>query len=206
MDPTRFDRLTRRLYANRSRRQSVGLLTAIALPALVSPQSATAKKKKSCPPCKMRKKGKCKKTLPDGTACAGGTCQAGSCIASPPPPPPPPPPCGTGEKLCAGDCIPNDACCTQADCPVETFCLHGGCFAGCPNADPDACLVGGLCLPGRCAATVAGPNACITTEDCPSAQPCDTDDECLVGQICAISACCTAFGKPRYCVEPKQAA
>src|SRR4051794_24260786 len=60
-----------------------------------------AKKKKPCPPCKTRKKGKCKVTLPDGTAGAGGTCQGGKlpcgrCRAPPPPSPSPPPPTGPG--------------------------------------------------------------------------------------------------------------
>jgi hypothetical protein len=56
---------------------------------------ATAKHKKSCPPCKQRKHGKCKRAKPDGTTCPGGTCQSGQCLP-PSPPPPPPPACGTG--------------------------------------------------------------------------------------------------------------
>src|SRR4051794_9680603 len=56
---------------------------------------AAAKHKKSCPPCKQRKHGKCKRAKPDGTTCPGGTCQGGQCLP-PTTPPPPPPACGTG--------------------------------------------------------------------------------------------------------------
>jgi hypothetical protein len=37
-------------------------------------------------PCKKRKQGKCKGTLPDGTLCASGACQNGKCVAAAPGP------------------------------------------------------------------------------------------------------------------------
>jgi subtilisin-like proprotein convertase family protein len=40
-----------------------------------------AKRRKTCGPCKRRKKGKCK-PKPAGTACTGGTCQHGTCVAA----------------------------------------------------------------------------------------------------------------------------
>ena len=89
MDGARFDTLARSLIAIGSRRRaltaalggSLGLLS-------LDRRDEAAARKKACPPCKKRKKGKCKKRLPDGTACAGGSCQAGSCVAATPPPSP----------------------------------------------------------------------------------------------------------------------
>ena len=42
-------------------------------------RAVAADAKKKCPPCRKRKKGKCKKRLPDGAACPGGICRSGSC-------------------------------------------------------------------------------------------------------------------------------
>jgi hypothetical protein len=83
MDADRFDALSRSLTASGSRRQAVaaflgGVLGSAVGAALI--EEATAKKR--CSPCKKRKQGKCKK-VPNGTACAGGTCQSGHCAAAP---------------------------------------------------------------------------------------------------------------------------
>src|SRR5215207_2778683 len=81
MDGRHFDTLTRHLSARLSRRTSLSLLASLGLSDLGAPDHAEAKrKKKRCPPCKTRKKGKCKKNKPDGTACPGGTCQNGGCV------------------------------------------------------------------------------------------------------------------------------
>ena len=126
----RFDLLARSLTRGLSRRRSLGLLASLGLPNLVPLDAAAAKKKKKpCPPCKKRKQGKCKRTLPDGTACGGGTCQRGSCIAATPPPTggdPVVPVCGAG-KACAGpdDCILGGGMCeckVRADNPNATCC------------------------------------------------------------------------------------
>lgn len=90
MDESTFDTLTRRLRLARSRRGTLGGLLIGALSLIGSQtEEAGAKKKKHCPPCKTRKKGTCKGTLPDGTVCDGGTCQGGSCIPPITPPPRP---------------------------------------------------------------------------------------------------------------------
>ena len=112
MDQNRFDGLTRALGAAASRRTLGRALAGGGLSALFGSAFGTLnvdaknkrdkKKKKPCPPCKKRtKQGKC--TNADGLSCEnGGTCQRGSCVASPvpplspPPPPPPPPACGAG--------------------------------------------------------------------------------------------------------------
>jgi hypothetical protein len=84
VDAERFDAFSRTVSAHPSRRS---LLAGLVSGLLTTKVAAGKKKKKKCPPCKKRKKGKCKGTLPDGTACAGGTCQSGSCVE---------PACGAG--------------------------------------------------------------------------------------------------------------
>jgi hypothetical protein len=73
MDDSRFDTLTRSLTTAGSRRRALTTVLggALGLVAAASLDDAVAKKK-PCPPCKKRKKGKCKAKLPDGTACSGG--------------------------------------------------------------------------------------------------------------------------------------
>jgi hypothetical protein len=156
MEASRFDALTRHLVMGLSRRRSLGILAAMGLVGLVSPDAAEAKKKKKpCPPCKKRKQGKCKKKLPDGTACAGGSCQGGRCVAATPPPTgsgPVPPVCGAG-KACAGadDCFSGGTCeCkVRSDNPNVTCCgnLGFGCGLGetqCSASDP-RCPPGTFC-------------------------------------------------------------
>ena len=55
-----------------SRRSALSAL--LAIPAAI-PLTTVVAKKKRCAPCKRRKKGKCKKNKPDGTACPQGACQ-----------------------------------------------------------------------------------------------------------------------------------
>src|SRR5262245_57115095 len=127
MDAGRFDALLRSLSAMPSRRAALRALAAAVGATFTSrmdfgiTDQAAAKgehrqrrseiqSKKSCPPCKKRKKGKCKGLLPDGSACAGGTCQRGTCLADGPAPPSPPctPTCAAiaacGEDGCGGSC------------------------------------------------------------------------------------------------------
>jgi hypothetical protein len=194
MDAHHFDALTRRLTLGLSRRRTLGLLGSVGLPGLIAPDAAAAKKakkakkKKPCPPCKKRKKGKCKGLLPDGTACAGGTCQRGSCVPTqqtvPPPPPPmpvvPPPPIDPcpGQKLCNGTCIPTNQCCTRQDCPAlpGNVCCNGGCTDAklepgflCSN-DTNCCSE--YCRDARpneprCAATCRGKRCTLDSDCCP---------------------------------------
>ena len=102
MDSNRLARVSRLLANRRSRRAALASVLAGDLGmSLFAAHGAMARSrtKKPCPPCRRRKKGKCKAALPDGAACATGTCQAGQCVAPPAPPPPPPPAspgCGSG--------------------------------------------------------------------------------------------------------------
>src|SRR5687767_928145 len=97
MDARRFDTLARIVSTAGSRRRAVATAVggALALLGLADPHDATAKKK--CPPCKKRKQDKCKGKKPDGTACPGGTCRRGSCIAGNR--------CPDGQKPCGAACI-----------------------------------------------------------------------------------------------------
>ena len=137
MDADRFDTLTSRLSTGFSRRRSLGLLATLSLPGLAAPAPVEAKKKKPCPPCKKRKKGKCKAALPDGTPCDGGTCQSGSCQALPVSPPPPfvcPP-----QRVCGPGCCPDGQVCGS-----NGACTHPSCCSGEAICGPHT-SVGRLC-------------------------------------------------------------
>jgi hypothetical protein len=150
MDARHFDTLTRSLTAGGSRRRALaaalgGVLSRALGASSREDAAAQNKKKKACPPCKKRKKGKCKKTLPDGTACPGGTCQGGSCIATVVPPPPPPV-CAAPDGIkngtetgvdCGGlcpRCANGQGCTTRDDCH-SAFCANNVCQE---------------CAPGQC--------------------------------------------------------
>ena len=145
MDHDHFESLLRSIRDGRSRRGvlaglSGGLLTL--LTASLGSQQAAAKKKhkhhkhhkhkrcKTCGPCQQCQKGKCKGTLPDGTACANGTCQSGSCVAAPVCPP------------CSGDEVCSDGACLVPACgaggPCRVFfssTRHDGNLGGLSGAD-----------------------------------------------------------------------
>src|SRR5215208_721024 len=95
LDSNRFDSLTRSLLSGGSRRTLLGTAFAGVLGTLRgSTIEAKKKKKKSCPPCKKRKQGKCKKNKPNGTVCRGGSCRSGRCVAD----------CPSGTTTCGGVC------------------------------------------------------------------------------------------------------
>jgi hypothetical protein len=139
LDGNRFDDLARWLNAVGSRRTVTRILGAGVLVAPLSTwrlgdttakAKGKGKGKKSCPPCKKRKQGKCKGNKPEGTACTvsggAGTCRSGSCVATPspgppppgsPPSPPPPPPdpaicTPVGGRACEGICTAEQDFCT----------------------------------------------------------------------------------------------
>jgi hypothetical protein len=66
--------------------------------------------------------------------CGGGTtCQDGACK------------CRSGEKDCAGRCIPAADCCDNGDCGACESCRRGECVSG--------CRPGQACRDGRCTCT-----------------------------------------------------
>ncbi|MDQ2655123.1 MAG: hypothetical protein M3Z20_18990, partial [Chloroflexota bacterium] len=127
MDANGFDALARTLTDARSRRGALASLLAGTF-GLAALTETAAKKKKPCPPCKKRKKGKCKAKLPDGTACESGTCQGGRCVTHP---------CRDGIRNgnetdidCGGGscprCINGQSCLSRNDC-AGAYCLDTVC-------------------------------------------------------------------------------
>jgi hypothetical protein len=128
MDADRFDALTRSLLkpsATGATRRGVTrllgqLVTAVLLAPVLAEDETAAKKK--------RKK---KKRAAPGAG---------------PAPLSPPPGCPSGQKPCAGGCIPNAQCCNNADCQVSgQVCDNATRQCACPEALPEIC--GGACLP-----------------------------------------------------------
>ena len=147
MDAAHFDTLTRSFTAAGSRRQALSALLSGALGGALGAawsEAAAAKrkrKKKPCPPCKKRKKGRCKKKKPNGTACAGGECCGGRCVDT------------TRNASHCGNC--GNACgagqlCAQRQCVTG----QGSCATG---ADMCAGSGSATCGDGSC--------PCFTTMD-----------------------------------------
>lgn len=184
MDQHRFHLLTRALTSIPARRDVLLSLggAGLGLAALLAPGTGEAKKKRKhkkkrpCPPCKKRKQGKCKSALPDGTPCPGGACQDGSCQTDACP----------GEKLCAGECIAIDQCCTRDDCPaISNFrCCNGLCTdekleAGRP------CTAHNQCCSEYCRDSIVIGNTVDNTCDATCrGKPCMPEGGCCRGFSC----------------------
>ena len=109
MDADRFDSVARALTGRASRRALASAFAgSLGLLGLPEVGKVTAKKK-PCPPCKTRKKGKCTSNKPDGAACPGGACRRGRCAATRAALGP----CGTG---CAGGEVCEHGTCRAARC------------------------------------------------------------------------------------------
>ena len=210
MDGSRFDSLARTLGTAGSRRRALGGVLAGAFGILGSRAEEAAAKKK-CPPCKKRKQGKCKKTLPDGTACEnGGKCQGGRCAAAVSPPCLAR--CGTntcGPDGCGGSCgaCSGGTCLAgTCDCPVGQELCRGACVTVCASGEvrnPIGCgccqttnqLCGAArdfpapdnnCCSGFCK---AGPGAGFcegrtTNATCEFGAQCQTGLRCIAGKCC----------------------
>lgn len=176
MDSHRFDALTTRLASGLSRRRSLGLLAGLGASAGVFHDEASGKKKKKkpCPPCVGRKKGKCKKPLADGTACTGGTCQGGQCLRCADPARPNfcastnscLPACLNNEvfspETCTCACAPRTCC--NCDGDTAKFCSESqptseACFDACDAANSGGftiSFIGGPGVSAQCQATAPG--------------------------------------------------
>jgi hypothetical protein len=171
MDADRFDALSRMVSTAGSRRRAVAtaLGGALILLSLAHPDDAAVKKR--CPPCKKRKKGKCKKK-PDGSNCPGGICRRGVCQ---------PGDLCPGQRLCDGECIPATQCCTKADCPAGSLCCNGVCSGSKLEAGQNCFLSEDCCSnycqrsmnfnDVRCAATCRG-GLCSQESHCCRGEPC----------------------------------
>jgi hypothetical protein len=190
MDDSRFDALTRAFTTARSRRAALGTLLGGTLGLL---GLADTSARKSCPPCKKRKHGKCKanKRL-NGTACPGGTCQDGRCrqvSSEEQPPPEPSPTCPAGECSRKIPCGPGCACldigggtrrCLAVGaCSGVGPCERGTCGSGCTCVNPGGAKTGCVsvegCPPGNCSGDSCGPDCiCVgvgTASRCASIVP-----------------------------------
>jgi hypothetical protein len=205
MDADRFETLLRALSSMPSRRTAVGVLAAAVGGAFASRlgsgnrDEAAAKvkhqehrgqaqgKKKPCPPCKKRKKGKCKGLLPDGSACAGGSCRAGSCLPTVLPPPGCTPACGACQTCLGGSCVPQ---------PLHTPCAGGLCQDGAcaPCGAGQPCCAGDVCGDGL---------ACTINNSCGSCggplEDCCLGGICDQGMFCASATCHPCGGEGEEC-------
>ena len=201
MDGFHFDILTRQITTRLSRRTSVGGLAALGLLALLGLRAPVAsaakhkgdkKKKKTCPPCKKRKNGKCKGNQLVGTPCAGGTCDGnGLCTTAPAT-------CSDGSRMAArptstaaGRTVPRcgvgQGCLSRSDC-ASAICTGGICQTCTPGA---VCAAGGVCscvLPTNAATTtcVALPPPPAIAGSCPGSCPAGT--VALGGPLASCSA------------------
>jgi len=190
MESDHFDALARTLTSVRSRRQALVAILGGALGMVLGAtaiEETEAKKKKPCPACKKRKKGKCKANKPDGTACPGGTCQGGSCCV-------PESAAATCARAACGTVRTNT--CGQAvicSCPAGQDCLsNGSCGITCTASSqcPHGCTGCGFAStegPSHCIAPITGcesvPQSCTSTAECPLGQHCQGIKCDLSGQL-----------------------
>jgi hypothetical protein len=172
MDASHFDAIARTLRTLGSRRTLLGSALA-GLFGIGTLDDGEARRE--CPPCKKRKKGKCKKKRPNGTACGGGkVCQGGRCT------------CPSGQRVCRGACLPNSHCCSDADCNGGDVCVNGACgFACTSDGDcPSSCSV---CGP----LTTDGHRHCVSSPlNCASfPQECTEAADCEAGFFCMPTRC-----------------
>lgn len=137
MDGSHFDALVRCLAATDSRRDLLARLTP-GLVAAVTLASGDGVAARSCPPCRKKKNGRCRKKRPDGAPCGnGGRCRNGrcdhnvctlNCTGDPAPQP-----CGPAGSSCqcvnvvegAHACVKpqqGDACGTETVCDPGLIC------------------------------------------------------------------------------------
>jgi hypothetical protein len=149
MDRRSFDALTRSLATPRRRRAVLLVGLGAVGPWLLSehmalPAEAGKKRKK-----RKKRKGKtsgcqpsCSYKVCGDDGCGGScgscgaeqTCMNGSCQSI----------CSTGQRLCAGACIPSNLCCADIDCTRNRQCRQGVCECTpqrplCPGVVPEAC-------------------------------------------------------------------
>ena len=204
MDHDRFDAVTRFLATARSRRRALAAVLGTPL-GMASVHEAAAKKK--CPPCKKLKQGKCKKKLPNGTGCPGGTCQSGSCVASSGASGAPPRCANLGEACLlsnpagAGCCAPHFCGFRETTAGRQYSCRRSTCVAAneaCAD-DQDCCL--GVCdldkvcrsqartcaewCPATCEEcyyrATGGPPICGNEGGSLCDTPCSSNSDCRVG-------------------------
>jgi hypothetical protein len=206
MDSDRFDSLARSLLAGLNRRTLLGAAFAGVLGIIRDGTIEAKNKKKKCPPCKKRKKGKCKGKKPDGMACRGGSCQNGRCVSG----------CPNGATSCGGVCAnlqSDEANCGSCgtSCAANEVCQTGRCFPRgiCPSFTQICTGAQHSCAATcKCASSVEGNTLCVQNEPfCSAPLPfCQTSANCAPGKACIdVSGCCSNPKLPagsRVCLAP----
>ena len=193
MDGSSFDRFTRQLASQGSRRWFIGRIAAVTSGLAVAARSADSTSAARRP------------TAPPRVAtCPGNqqSCDSGCC-------------CPDGFTNCGPDCCPSGAqCCDNA-------CCHGICYGEelcCPMGHPycaatnQCCLRGQMCF-GERGCLTSGGLSCESNENCPAREICDPGTHlcicpagsidcgqgCLEGECCQNSDCRSGSCVGRYC-------
>src|SRR5215211_4295256 len=170
----RFDTLAQSLSHTPSRRTALRLLGGAALGGLFTLGTGRTEAKrgghgKGKGTNKKGKKGKCTKKLPDGTACAGGTCQRGSCVAAVPDP------CArcSGDEVCSGGACLVPACGAGGPCRVFLSSIrYDGNLGGLNGADAKCQdLANAAGLPGSYKAWLSDSTSSPSSRFVPSTGP-----------------------------------
>ena len=136
MNDDRFDALTRALAAISSRRDQFSRLIAalvLSLPLAFGADDAGAK---PCPPCRRKRKGKCKKKQRNGAPCGnGGRCRNGRC----------------DHNVCTLDCTgePGPQRCGPPGSSCQCVNVVEGANACVKRQQGDACGTETVCDPGQ---------------------------------------------------------
>jgi hypothetical protein len=208
MDADRFDDVLRSLTETRSRRgvarMIAGLAAAGPLGILLGLADTEAKKKHKKKKHKKKRKPACSATNCRG-CCDGATCYEGDSQNS----------CGrggvacaacSGDEICdAGECVCENECCADADCPAGSgrTCQEGACR--CPSGqgnsggvcgtppigcvEPQVPCNEGTCCSGTCAPGEGGIDRCQPSAE---GEPCVRDDYCEIGLLCVGFVCRSA--------------
>jgi len=129
MDESRFDDLLRSLSASPSRRSALRLLGALALGGNVASSFEEAKAR-TCPVCKKKKHGKCKK-LKDGTPCSPEEGVHGECVS--------------GHCCLPNDCTECPNVCATYDALTECRPIFGSDSKFCCRPLQEVCEFSGDC-------------------------------------------------------------
>jgi hypothetical protein len=182
MDAKHFDALLRAL-TNRSSRRGIGLtLASFGLGATFGVGPISEVEAKKCPPCRKKKRGKCKRRKPTGTPCeeGRGICDRGSCSCGDGPTCPP-------QQVCvAGHCFPQGTCPegTRACVPETGTACGDDCFCALSAEGNTVCIEsGGLCIQFSNCETAAACSTCQTTADCTPGEACIDISGCCEGVI-----------------------
>jgi hypothetical protein len=177
MDAQRFDSLVKTL---RTRRSALGLVASVStLLGLVVDETAAKKCKKKCGPCRLCKKGRCRKKIPDGTPClSGGTCLAGQCCI---------------PNCAEQPCNSSDGCGGNCSCNRGQSCVSGTCEAcptdaECTDIPCGETRFGGPC---RCTVSVDGQPACVSIGD----------HLTKFNVVCSDAQCTIDQGKTSFCID-----